>query len=164
MKETFVDILGYEGLYKVSNFGRVYSTKRNKCLKPGELKSGYLVVVLCKDAVTKTIRVHRLVAEAFVPNPNNLPQVNHIDEDKTNNAAYNLEWCTASYNRRYSAHKTNKPVAQLANGKVISIYKSVNEASRVAGISCAAICNCCNNKPNFKTAGGYTWRYLNGEQ
>ena len=110
-------VKGYEGYYEVDQFGRVFSLDRivrvtdgsrvyDKPLKGGQMKQsmhdkGYKTVALTKDGKTKTVFVHRIVAEAFIPNPDNLPMVNHMDEDKTNNFAENLEWCTASYNRTY---------------------------------------------------------------
>ncbi len=90
-KEIYKDIKGYEGEYKVSNCGNVYSCKRNIILKPSTTKNGYLRVSLCQNGIKKYFSIHRLVAEAFIPNPNNLPQVNHIDENKKNNNASNLE-------------------------------------------------------------------------
>lgn len=86
------DIPGYEGLYAATEDGRIWSYRRKKFLKPGKGKDGYLYVILCKDGKPKTYRIHRLVAETYLPNPLNLPQVNHLDEDKTNNALPNLEW------------------------------------------------------------------------
>lgn len=121
-KEDMVEVVrksvkGYEGYYEVDQFGRVYSLDRtifvngngrqyNKPLKSRQLKQGlhtkgYKTVALTKDGKTKSLFVHRLVAEAFIPNENNLPMVNHKDEDRTNNFVENLEWCTASYNRTY---------------------------------------------------------------
>lgn len=110
-------IKGYEGYYEVDQFGRVYSVDRvvaiddngrqyNKTLGGKQMKQnihskGYKIVSLTKDGKTKSVFVHRIVAEAFIPNENNLPMVNHKDEDKTNNFVENLEWCTAKYNRTY---------------------------------------------------------------
>lgn len=115
--EIWKDIKGYEGFYQVSNMGRVRSldrivvTKNSKTLnykselkKPSKDKDGYLIVVLYKDKERKTCRVHRLVAEHFIPNPNNYPQVNHKDETRDNNNVDNLEWCTAKYNNNYGGH------------------------------------------------------------
>lgn len=109
MKEIWKDIEGYEGCYQVSNFGNVKSlnymhTGKEQILKLKTKKSGYLQVNLCKDGKIKTYTIHRLVAKAFVENPDNLPQVNHIDEDKTNNRFDNLEWCDQKYNNNYGTH------------------------------------------------------------
>lgn len=107
--EEWKDIPGYEGLYQISSFGRVKSmgTSRDgwrfkeKILKLTEEPKGYLKVGLRKNGKLKTVRVHRLVAESFVPNPECFPEVNHKDENKSNNRVENLEWCTAKYNSRY---------------------------------------------------------------
>ena len=106
MKETWKDIEGYEGLYQVSNLGKVKSlnynkTSESKLLKLQKNSNGYTRVVLYKNRKPKVCLVHRLVAQAFIPNPNNLPQINHKDEDKANNSVDNLEWCTYLYNNTY---------------------------------------------------------------
>lgn len=97
--EIWVPVIGYDHRYAVSNYGRVAGEKG--LLKPYDNGYGYLIVEFRRDGKRKHLRVHRLVAEAFIPNPDNLPMVNHKDEDKTNNFLENLEWCTASYNRTY---------------------------------------------------------------
>ena len=97
-KEIWKPVKGYEGLYEVSNTGLVYSHKREKLMKPIITEKGYCVVVLRQDNIAHKCRIHRLVAEAFIPNPDNLPEVNHIDGDKQNNSLDNLEWCTRSEN------------------------------------------------------------------
>ena len=115
MKEIWKDIEGYEGLYQVSNKGRVKSLKRKICSNSNhkyntlsekllKLSGGgkYIQVILCKDGKTSAKLVHRLVAQAFIPNPNNLPCVNHKDENKKNNDVRNLEWCTYKYNNEYN--------------------------------------------------------------
>lgn len=105
MKEVYKDIIGYEGLYQISNFGTVLSLKKDRLLKPQKSRKGYRLIVLSnKGAIGRGI--HRLVAEAFIPNPLNLPQVNHKDGDKTNNYSNNLEWMTCSNNIRH-AHNNN---------------------------------------------------------
>ena len=96
--EYWKDIKGYEGLYQVSNLGRI--RKENKIISPWT-QLGYKIVVLWKNKKCKKFRVHRLVAEAFILNPNNYTQVNHKDEDKSNNSVENLEWCTQKYNNSY---------------------------------------------------------------
>ena len=112
MIEEWRSIEGYEGLYEVSSYGRVRSLDRydnrnyfrkGKVLSPGKTPNGYLVVVLSCNEKQKTITVHRLVAQAFIPNPDNLLEVNHKDEDKTNNSVDNLEWCDHSYNNNYGS-------------------------------------------------------------
>lgn len=119
--EIWKDISEYVGLYQVSNMGNVRSLQREefKCaqgyrvrrgvlLKLSKDQKGYLMVNLYKDGKGNTRRVHRLVAEAFIDNPKCLPEINHIDEDKKNNAVSNLEWCTSSYNKRYGNGNTSR--------------------------------------------------------
>lgn len=114
--EIWKSIVGYEGLYEVSNLGNVRSVDRyvnhpkgglslrkGKLLQPNKNHQGYYCVLLSKSCKTENRRVHRLVAEAFIPNPDNLPQINHKDEDKSNNIVTNLEWCTCSYNIMYGS-------------------------------------------------------------
>lgn len=113
MSEEWRDIIGYEGLYQVSSYGNTRSLERLETTKDGRKRirpaqtisqylhyKGYKRVTLCKDGIRKAYLVHRLVAEAFIPNPDNKPQINHIDEDKTNNAITNLEWVTNDENLR----------------------------------------------------------------
>ena len=164
MKEIFKDIKNYEGLYQVSNLGRVYSYYKNKILFPGNNK-GYLQINLTKDKISKKFFIHRLVAETFIPNPNNLPCVNHIDEDKTNNCVDNLEWCSYKYNINYGSglqrkiKATNKPVLMLDfNGNIIKEYDSLIIAAKDFGKKCSSgIHIACNNEN--KTAYGYKWKY-----
>lgn len=153
------EISGYEGLYEVSDTGLVRSlnfnhTGKTRIISPGKQRDGYLAVQLCKDGIRKNLLVHRLVANAFIQNPQNLKTVNHIDEDKTNNNVSNLEWMSHGDNARYSH---NKPVVQLdKNGNVV-VFPSIIEAERQTGIHQGNICSCCRGK--LKSAGGYIWRY-----
>ena len=112
MKEIWKDIKGYEGLYKVSNLGNVKSLKINANIKPSKGRK-YIGVNLYKNGVTKTKSIHRLVAEHFIDNPNNKPCVNHIDCNRTNNKASNLEWCTYKENNNYGNHDIKKRVSRL---------------------------------------------------
>jgi hypothetical protein len=158
--ELWRDIKGYEGLYEVSNFGRVYGIKSGKIVKPYLNNRGYLKVDLYKGGKYKKVFVHRIVAETFLPNPNHYPQVNHKDEDKTNNFIYNLEFCDCRYNIDYgtghdrAAEKSKKAVFCIELNKT---FKSITEASRDTGICLQSISMCCRG--NYKTAGGYHWGF-----
>ena len=150
------DIKGYEGLYAVTSCGRVWSYRAKKFLKPFDNGFGYKIVVLCKDGVRKHYRVHRLVAEAYLPNPDNLPQVNHKDENKANNALPNLEFCDAKYNNNYSFAKK---VICLETGE---IYNSLTEAAKAVNRSTGNISDCLAGRK--KTTGGYHWAYYEDEK
>lgn len=184
MGEVWKPVAGYEGLYEVSNFGNVRSLFRyKKQLKPYENARGYKTVELAKDKTRKRVFVHRLVAAAFIENLNNLPQVNHIDENPRNNCADNLEWCSAKYNMNYgegaktrhakinysnpifaktariNGAKTSRPVLQYTmDGVLISRYISGKDAHRATGINHSHILECCAGK-RYKTVGGYVWKY-----
>lgn len=155
--EIYKDIQGYEELYKISNHGNVKSLISNKILKLTKDKDGYLNVTLHKQGKVKTYKIHRLVTQAFIENPNNLPQVNHKDEDKTNNHVTNLEWCTNEYNSNYGTRnqRMSKQVMCLETEK---IYSSTMEVERQLGFAQSHISMCCRGKQ--KTCGGYTWKYV----
>lgn len=162
MIEVWSDVLGYEGLYEVSNFGRV--RRNGKILKPAMMRNGYLRVDLYKNGIAKHSALHRLVALAFLPNPDNLPYINHKDEDKTNNSIDNLEWCTPLYNSNYGKSRQKiseskyKPVLQYdLNGKFIKEYPSIQKAAEELSISATHISHVCKGSRN-KT-GGYIWKY-----
>ena len=164
--EEFRDVPGYEGLYEVSNKGRVRNVETGKLLKPQKDDIGYLHVDLCKNRIHKTTRIHRLVAKAFIPNPQNLPQINHKDEDKTNNVVSNLEWCTAQYNSNYGnriervAEKLSKPVLQYdLLGNFIREWPSLRKVEEETGIPHSNISRCCLGKLN--STGGFIWKYKN---
>ena len=183
MNEIWKAIEGYEGKYEVSNLGRVRSlhrkvatvhssmrTIKGKTLVPWTDKDGYLHVNLWCECKMKSHMVHRLVAGAFIPNPDNMPEVNHKDEDKQNNRADNLEWCNTRYNINYGnrSHKVSQTrisnamlglrVEQLTmEGHLVRTFDSIREASRVSGADKSVIVRVCKGK--CKTAGGYRWRY-----
>lgn len=169
-KEYWKPVVGYEGHYQVSNFGRVKSIKFGKeiILKQHiNIKGGYYYVCLLKNGKHKNYYVHRLVAQAFIPNPDNLPEVNHKDECKTNNVVSNLEWCDRKYNHNYGtineriSQSQSKTVLQYdLNGNLIKEWKSINECGR-NGFNQGDICKCCNGKR--KTAKGFIWVYKNEE-
>ena len=175
MEEIYKDIEGFEGLYQVSNKGNVKSlvnnkgVAREKLLKLVNIGNGYLRVILCKDKTRKRFFVHRLVANAFLPNPTNLPCVNHIDECSTNNFVTNLEWCTHKYNCNFGTrnermskskrndHNKSKKVYQYSKeGELIAVWKSTNEAGR-NGYNFGNVASCCRGKR--KSYKGYIWSY-----
>ena len=114
--EEWKNVIGYEGLYEVSNKGNVRNVRRNTLLKLSKNRYGYIQVYLYKNGIRTVFRVHRLVAEAFIPNPDNLPQINHKNEDKSNNCVENLEWCTAKYNNNYGHRTENAINTRVKNG------------------------------------------------
>ena len=155
--ETWKAIARFEGIYEVSDQGRVKSLKygKEKILKLRN-NNGYLKVSLRKDGHTKQLFVHRLVAEAFIPNSNNLETINHKDEVKTNNTVGNLEWMSRADNKRYSANKSVQ-MFDKSTGELLATFPSLMEVVRVTGINQSSISSCCNG--NRKSAGGYVWRY-----
>ena len=159
-------IEGFEGLYGISDSGQVWSCRKHRSLKPTIDRYGYEKVVLSKDGKAFYRTVHRLVAEAFIPNPNNLTTVNHINEDKTDNRVDNLEWLSiadndnhGTRNERMADAKSKLPVEQILSDGSTVRYKGVKDASRKTGINRCCIALCC--KGTRKTAGGYKWRYIN---
>lgn len=189
MDEIWVDVKGYEGYYQVSNKGQVRSLDRivtgshgkpvkvPGCVLKGEISKGYKRVNLAKDGKVKHMQVHRLVALNFLPNPDDLPEVNHKDENKLNNCLDNLEWCSCKYNinygsgilKRYGARA--KPVRQInaETGEIVDEFRTIEEAERVvltSGIGGKAgrgnIINCC--KGRRAKAYGYRWEYIPTER
>ena len=172
---------GYEGLYLVSTTGLVKSLMSNKILKPNHMNNGYLSVELFRNKKSKRFLIHRLVAQTFLPNPDNLPYVNHKDENKQNNTIDNLEWCTRSYNVNYGTanerrrthwHATKKVVRvweenKIKNGKPVLCYtkkgefikrfNSAKEAGAELKTTYSHICDVCNGKR--KSAAGYIFKY-----
>ena len=178
MNEIWKDIKDYEGLYQVSNIGNVKSLARvvshkitghrtipEKILKPNSDGAGYLYVSLSRDGKKKNPKIHRLVAEAFIPNSENLPQVNHIDEDKSNNRVTNLEWSTSLNNLNYSnviekgnSARKKKVIQRSFDGEVIAIYPSMAEAVKTIGVNNHSLISmCCSGKR--KSAYNYLWEY-----
>lgn len=167
--EIWRDIPEYEGLYQASNLGRIRNIKRNKCLKLVKHHKGYLIVELFKNGCGKQFNVHRLVAKAFIPNPNNLPQVNHKDENKLNNCVDNLEWCSADYNTNYGNRnkkvsikmtngKLSKPLLQLTlDDKIVNEWPSAMEVQRKTNFKQSFISDVCKGK--YKQAYGFKWQY-----
>ena len=161
IKEIWKPIEGYPD-YEVSSMGRVKSLKygKEKILKNCKDGKGYLYVNLCKEGKPKNYFIHRLVAQAFLPNPNNLPQVNHRNENKTDNRVENLEYCDSKYNINFGTRteKTQKPILQFTkNGDFIKKWNSATQIQRELGFNNSHISNCCKGKR--KTCGGFIWGY-----
>ena len=179
--EEWRDVAGYEGLYQVSSEGHVKSLERKvpkwdgertvkeRILKPRTDHYGYLLVSLCAGGKSKTLKVHRLVCEAFHDNPENKLDVNHINENKTDNRACNLEWCTRRENVNHGtrnvragkaiAKALSKPVGQYTlDGDLVKAWQSANEVQRQTGFSQGNISEVANG--NRKTAHGFIWKYV----
>ena len=157
--ERWRDIDGFEGRYRISDHGRVFSLLSKKLLNIYTNSHGYQCVYLYLDGHYKNFKVHRLVAVAFVPNPYNLPQVNHKNEDKTYNYYTNLEWCSAAYNNNYGTRTLRAAITNARPVVCIEtniIYWGAREAARQVGIH-NHISECCNGKR--KSCGGYHWRW-----
>lgn len=175
--EEWRDIKDYEGLYQVSNMGRVKlffykNTSRKKILKPVFNNYGYLHIKLCKDKKEKTVAIHILVAKTFIPNPENKPTVNHIDENKTNNTVSNLNWMNYKEQNLWGTRLERSTKKNKRKRKVIckttgEIFISVAEASKKYKLSDANICACCNGKRNYagKLQDGtkLEWEYIDGK-
>lgn len=172
MIESWKDIDGYNGLYQVSDQGRIKSFRRWKragqpdeyILKPSLANNGYLQVTLYTGNSRRKFLVHRIVASAFVANPNNYTCINHKDENRLNNAADNLEWCTIAYNNNYGTAKframitASKPVEQyLVSGQFLARYVCTAVAAEITGIPKSVIKSCCIGECN--TGHGFVWRY-----
>ncbi len=165
MEEIWKDVRGYEGIYQVSNLGNVKTLKRNMLLKVNNT-SKYDYVKLYKNGKGKVKKIHRLVAENFIENPNKLECVNHKDENKKNNNVNNLEWCTKKYNCNYGTIKermskslSKYKIAQKdKNGNIIKIWQSVWDIEHNTSYKKGNIRCCCQNKHNY--AYGYKWEYI----
>ena len=161
--EQWKKLTGYDRPYMVSTDGRVSNGKR--LLSTGIRSSGYYSVALRRNGMYKNMLVHRLVALAYIPNPNGYPCVNHRDEDRYNNSVDNLEWCTYEYNNNYgtcrqrSAAHRRKPVLQMTlDGEIIRRWDGVVDAARDLHISRSGIAGAARGAT--ATSGGYRWRYV----
>lgn len=165
MQEEWRPVVGYEGLYEVSNLGRV---RRIKIIEPTKKKHGYMQISFVdRNRVRKSFRLHRIVAEAFLPNPNGKPQVNHKDENPENNRVENLEWATAAENTNYGSRTaraaakngSKTPIVQIdpQTLKVIAEYPGQSAAAKATGITVSCINAALRGKQ--KRAGGYIWQY-----
>lgn len=169
-KEKWLPVVGYEDRYFVSDKGRVKNAYGKILRDDTRLNTGYKYVILRNGESGFHANIHRLVATAFIPNPKKLPIINHINEDRGDNRAENLEWCTYSYNLRASKKfkkKFRAIVQKEKNGKRIAVYESIHEAARAMGNpACAtAICRCARIRAGIKngypnaTVMGYIWEY-----
>ena len=122
IEKIWKPIIGYENLYKINNYGEVLSLRSNKILKPNNNGIGYFIIQLCKNGKRKNYLIHRLVAEHFLDNPNNLPEVNHKDEDKSNNFVNNLEWCKHKYNMNYKRLQKRQQISKEYNKLLKSLF------------------------------------------
>lgn len=186
MTEQWKPVSGYEGIYEVSNLGRVRSiehkarhrsrsgrefqvTYKGRIRKQVCNENGYMIVMVKKNSKNRALKVHRLVAKAFIPNPDNLPFINHRDENPGNNRAENLEWCTHVYNVRYGTaimrirdtqlQRANAVLQLDTSGNVIGKFLSLERAADAMGCSTQLIKRVCDNKPHCHTAKGYRWRW-----
>lgn len=193
MEEIWKDVVGYEGLYQVSNFGNVKSCQKKFTNWKGDIcnrkeapikqfinRCGYYRATLYKNGKPRPFTVHRLVATAFIPNPDKLKDINHIDFNKQNNNVKNLEWCSRSYNVKHaikhnpnilagireSSKLSRKPIIQYTlDGEFVKEFTSVVQASKELGLSTSHICCVANKKPEKgqtyirKSTGGYIWIY-----
>lgn len=151
-------IEGHDNAYLISNKGQVFNQKTGRYLKPTVGSNGYMHVTLCYGK-KEDASIHRLVAEAFVPNPEGLPQVNHKDENKENNCADNLEWCTCKYNNNYGFSPMSKcsPVICTDMNGNETMYSSIKEASEILNLKYQGISRVCRGLR--KTCGGFHWKY-----
>ena len=182
MEEVWKAIEGYEGIYEVSSLGRVRSIDRDiyqvgrwgkvmKVRQPGKMiaqhaNNGYKRVALYRDGQGKWSFVHRLVATAFVPNPDDKPYINHKDENRSNNVPENLEWCTMAENNLYGGHVERTQSANIANrqaieqvdasGNVVATFESITSAAHQTGIPISSVSQCLSGK--LRQTHGFTFR------
>lgn len=180
--EKWQDFKGYEGYYQVSSFGQVRSVDRvvvgvdgktyhykGRILKQAKTSDGYKTVQLFKDNGLKTFKVHRMIALTFIPNPNNKPEVNHIDGNKSNNHISNLEWVTRSENLKHAVkHGLSSPVKAIEatkkkvelvddNGNAIKRWNTMTAAADEMGVHISNVSMCCHGK--LKSTGGHFFRF-----
>lgn len=169
------DVIGFEGLYIVNKHGEIRSVDhyvkcntgrrlvKGKTIKPCDRGNGYPFVTMGKNGKQYNMSIHRVVAMAFLPNPENLPEVNHKDTNSFNFDLDNLEWCDRKYNNNYanraykSGEKRRRRVEQIKDGFVIRVWNSLSEIGKECKLSIGNISECCNGRRN--SVGGYNWRF-----
>lgn len=182
--EIWKDVEGYEGIYQVSNFGRVRSLDRiiikphpksgvptkyrqkGRIMKPAAHPNGYLTICLKSNGNKENCLVHRLIGKAFVSGYFDGADINHKNEDVTDNRADNLEWCTRSYNLQYNGRAKRVGIVQgtaveqwTLNGKLVATFDTIRQAEAATGIHRQSISGSCRQKYGCKTAGGYRWKF-----
>lgn len=177
MQEIWKPVKDFEDKYQISTFGRLKNIQTNHILKMTNQYGGYFAITLYNNKRKRTTRIHRIVAETFIPNVNNYKEVNHIDGNKQNNCVENLEWCDRKHNQNhalkiglsnmnclnnYNKNKCYKKYGLITqynkNGDKIQSFYSVKIASKKTGVCARNILQCINNEPKRKTAGGYIWK------
>lgn len=178
MIEIWKPVKGYEGLYEASNLGNIKSVSRDSLLSSHRINRGYLSVSLYRNGVGKRHLIHRLVAQSFIPNPNNLPYINHKDENPLNNRVDNLEWCDQTYNVNYGSAQERLSLAKIGKGRgmkilqysmsntLIKSYNSASQIQRELGFNTTPILNCCrggyyrNSKwVSVSQSYGFIWKF-----
>lgn len=167
---TWKDVIGYEGLYRISSKGDIFSIRSDRQMKTLQNSRGYVCCNLDNGSGGRNSVVHRLVAMAFIPNPHSKPYVNHINGIKTDNRVENLEWCTHAENMQHASRagllnpaiannlqRLKKPVEQLKDGVVVGQFDSLANASRLTGLNKWQIRSACIG--DLKSYKGFTWRY-----
>ena len=167
IKETWKPVVGYEGYYEVSSAGDIRNIRTNHILKSKVENNGYVRVHLSKNGIATSELLHRVVAKAFLDNPDEHKTVNHIDENKKNNDVSNLEWCDMSYQNKYGngAVRRNeakeRPVVQMTlDNDPVKVWGSITEASELLGLNPSTVVCVCKGKRRYKSTGGHKFKYV----